>query len=87
LPSEAERNGFDYNKPYVLTEWGTNGHWQVAQNQWGLPIKETSTGKAALYTERHQEVIAAEPDCLGGYSFLWTGGTGTDLHLTQHVLQ
>lgn len=71
---------YKLNKPYVITEWGPTGHWQVTRNKWGLPVEETSTEKAAVYLERHREVIASDPCCLGGYSFLWTGGRQERTH-------
>lgn len=63
---------YNLNKPYIITEWGPTGHWQVPRNKWGIPIEETSTEKAAMYLERHREVVDGDPWCLGGYSFLWT---------------
>ena len=63
---------YNLNKPYIITEWGPTGHWQVPRNKWGIPIEETSTEKAEMYLERHQEVVDGDPWCLGGYSFLWT---------------
>jgi hypothetical protein len=71
---------YELEKPYLITEWGPTGHWQVPQNKWGLPVEETTTEKAVVYHERHEKVIAGDPFCLGGYSFLWTGGRQERTH-------
>ncbi|HYW95676.1 MAG TPA: glycoside hydrolase family 2 TIM barrel-domain containing protein [Bacteroidales bacterium] len=71
---------YNLDKPYIITEWGPTGHWQVKQNKWGVPVEETSTEKAAEYLKRHTRVIANDPFCLGGYSFLWTQGRQERTH-------
>ena len=63
---------FGWTGPYIVSEWGATGHWEVPKTSWGVPIEENSTIKAANYLKRYQ--IAIEPDttqCLGSYVFLW----------------
>jgi beta-galactosidase/beta-glucuronidase len=71
---------YNLNKPYIITEWGPTGDWQVKKNKWRIPIEETTTEKANVYQKRHEEVIAKDPFCLGGYSFLWTHGRQERTH-------
>jgi hypothetical protein len=63
---------FGWKGPYIISEWGPNGHWEVAKTTWGAPIEQTSTEKAASYNERYTKFIASKTDfCIGSYVFLW----------------
>jgi len=58
--------------PYMVTEWGATGHWEVAKTPWDAAIEPNSNEKAKSFIERYNSAI--EPDkinCLGSYVFLW----------------
>ena len=59
-------------KPYVLTEFGPAGMWEVKKNDWGAAPEPTSTEKAASYRATYESnFLAAKDLCLGSYAFLW----------------
>ncbi|MBT8101011.1 MAG: hypothetical protein KJO82_14750 [Gammaproteobacteria bacterium] len=59
-------------KPFVLTEFGPVGPWEMPKTAWDAPIEQTSTEKAAFYRESYEKGIAAAPGvALGAYAFLW----------------
>jgi len=63
---------FGWKGPYIIAEWGPNGHWEVAKTEWGAPIEQSSTEKAASYRGRYTEYIAKDnAHCIGSYVFLW----------------
>lgn len=70
LPQKIKE--FGWKKPYMVTEWGPNGHWEVTKVSWGAPIEQTSEQKAITYKERYTKYIAGDAGkCIGSYAFLW----------------
>ena len=61
------------NKPYILTEFGPGGTWEVGRTSFGAAPELTSTQKAEVYRRVWDTAIEAERGklCLGGYAFLW----------------
>jgi hypothetical protein len=58
--------------PYMVTEWGATGHWEVARTEWDVAIEQTSREKAEAFMERYALAIQADPvNCMGSYVFLW----------------
>ena len=59
-------------KPYLVTEFGPLGQWEVGKTAWGAPLEPTSTAKARHYEESYKAAVLGQPGlCLGSYAFLW----------------
>ena len=70
LPKRLADLGMD--RPYVITEFGPPGPWEVGKTRWGAPIEPTSTEKAKGYLAEYTASIAGQAgQCLGSYAFLW----------------
>lgn len=71
---EVRKNirSYGWTGPYLITEWGPNGHWEVAKTPWGAPIEQTSSDKAFVYQDRYQkEILGDAAYCMGSFVFLW----------------
>lgn len=70
LPEFAE--GILADTPFMITEWGPLGHWEVGATNWGAPIEQNSSQKAKHYLDQYRKLIAPHLDNgLGSYAFLW----------------
>ena len=59
-------------KPYILTEFGPPGAWEVESTDWGAPYELTSTAKADFYRRSYAQAVLGEPGrALGAYVFNW----------------
>ena len=73
LPNLQERiKESGYTGPYIVSEWGATGHWEVARTSWDVPIEQTSKEKAESYAYRYKVAIHSDSlHCLGSYVFYW----------------
>jgi hypothetical protein len=69
VPRDMEPSAF--KGPFVITEWGPDGHWETANTSWGRPIEQSSAQKAAVYAQRLRLIESWTERCLGSYVFLW----------------
>lgn len=61
-----------WKKPFLLTEFGPLGHWEVGKTSWGAPIEPTSRDKAQRYFTTHKQVMEdGKGRCLGTFPFVW----------------
>lgn len=60
-----------WGRPYLVTEWGWDGHWEVLKTDWGAEIEPTSTVKAKQVRRRYRRLGQAHEQCVGSYLFLW----------------
>lgn len=61
-----------WKKPFVLTEFGPSGHWEVPTTSWGAAIEPKSREKAASYYVTQSGLLEdAKSICLGSYCFIW----------------
>ena len=61
-----------WDKPFMLTEFGPLGHWEVAKAPWGAPIEPTSQNKASDYYVTHKRTMSeSNGQCIGSFAFKW----------------
>jgi hypothetical protein len=61
------------DRPFMVTEFGPLGHWEMPVTQWGREIEEPSGPKATGYVQRMQPVIIDDRTgkLIGAFAFLW----------------
>jgi hypothetical protein len=71
LPDSIIQSNVD--KPYMVTEFGPLGHWELPTTEWGREIEEPSAVKASGMAKRMQEVILDDKTgkIIGSFAFFW----------------
>lgn len=61
---------YGWEKPYLISEWGPDGYWEVKKTKWGAPYEQTGREKLNAYERKYHEAIE-KGNCLGSYVFYW----------------
>ncbi len=70
LPEFIKETG--YNKPFMVTEWGAIGYWEMENTSWGAPVEMNSSEKAKNYVKGYQnKLLSVQSQLIGNYVFLW----------------
>ena len=94
FPEWLAEDGFD--RPFMVTEWGTIGYWEVPTTDWGAPIEVHSSDKAGRYLRAYRDILEPlEGQLIGTYAFYWGqkqertptwfGMLSEERHLTEAV--
>jgi exo-beta-1,3-glucanase (GH17 family) len=70
LHERLAETGFD--RPFMVTEWGTIGYWEVETTAWGAPVEVHSSEKADTFLRAYREILEPlEGQLIGSYAFYW----------------
>ncbi|HCE46209.1 MAG TPA: hypothetical protein DET40_21905 [Lentisphaeria bacterium] len=58
-------------KPYMITEYGPCGIWEVGKNKFGAADEWTSTFKGDWYAKAYEALAKDDKLCLGSVAFTW----------------
>ncbi|WP_145446069.1 glycoside hydrolase family 2 TIM barrel-domain containing protein [Mucisphaera calidilacus] len=70
LPERFREQGG--TRPYVVTEFGPLGTWEVRKDDHEMVLEPTSTQKAETYETSYTALEADTELCLGSFAFLWS---------------
>jgi hypothetical protein len=69
-PVQLDEAGWD--RPFMLTEYGPRGPWEVGSTPWGAPIEPDTDGKVASYLTAYRMAVAdPRGRCVGTFAFAW----------------
>lgn len=72
IDSEVKKLGVD--KPYILTEYGVTGEWEVKKDSNGLPTEPNDTQKFDIIGKGWKDFLKSKNTCLGGFVFNYGNG-------------
>lgn len=73
LSRELEKRGID--KPYIVTEFGVTGEWDIEQTKNGIKVEPGDQQKYNAIATGYHEWIKDQPNCLGVYIFHYANGS------------
>ncbi|WP_298740365.1 glycoside hydrolase family 2 TIM barrel-domain containing protein [uncultured Chitinophaga sp.] len=71
LSQKLDKYAWLWKGPFLITEWGAYGPWEVNRTAWGAPIENTSTKKAEQYGQLYRYLPVNNPRFLGALVFYW----------------
>ena len=74
LGDELVKRGID--KPYIITEFGVTGEWDIQEKKHGIELEPTDQQKYEAIVDGYANWIQPKPACLGVYVFHY--GDGND---------
>lgn len=72
LSAELEKREID--KPYIITEFGVTGEWDIKAEKNGIKVAPTDKEKYDAIAHGYHNWINNKPDCLGVYVFHYADG-------------
>lgn len=84
LAAELEKKGID--KPYIVTEFGVTGEWDIKAKKNGIEIEPSDKEKYDAIAIGYHNWIKNKPACLGVYVFHYFSGNdfGSPWLMTHH---
>jgi hypothetical protein len=84
LATELDKRGID--KPYIVTEFGVTGEWDIKNKKNGIAIEPSDSEKYDAIAKGYHDWIKNKPSCLGLYVFHYSNGNdfGTPWLMTHH---
>ncbi len=67
LPEELTKKRVD--KPYLITEFGVRGEWEIEEDKNGVKPEPSDSEKYQTIVDGYRDWIKDEPSCLGVYVF------------------
>ncbi len=62
----------NFTRPFMVTEWGAIGYWEVDKTAWDAPVEMTSSEKAEVFMRGQRDILATlDAQLIGSYAFLW----------------
>ena len=72
LPQELAEKGV--KKPYIITEFGVRGEWEMKEDKNGVKVEPNDEEKYQAIVKGYNEWIKPKPNCLGVYVFHYSNG-------------